>query len=417
MTETLSIGQVINLPVPETEKALEPFPAIPSEKSKESIKKSSYKVYALIPLYTNNIHRIDTGTFKSLSDYDKYKSFDFIQFYEGLLLAAEDASKKGVPVKVYVEDINDLNTYKLQQMIQNETFADVDLIIGPFFSDGFSLLCEYAKNKNITLVNPFAVTFDECNARMYKVSASYEHQAKQIAEFISQNYPQAQIILVNNQSQEDIMKTQAYRTGMVQGFSNIRKISIKEVNYAKEGVGGIQAAINPNCENFVFTFFNGEINITNFIQRMYGLKIENVTLFAPSFWKEYNNIETEYFMALKTHYVDPFFVDYSNPNVIAFIDKFRERFEIEPTLETFAFQGYDITYFFLNALMEYGSCFGTEINEMSLPLLSTGFRFEPKHGQCMENTFIHIYKLDNYKFINAVSDTPMEQTTPTINPK
>ena len=154
-----------------------------------------------------------------------------------------------------------------------------------------------------------------------------------------------------------------------------KKISIKEVNYQKEGMAGIRNAINSGSENFIFPFFKGEINVTNFIQQMYGMQYENVTLFAPSFWKEFDNIETEYFIALKTHYVDQFFVDYSNPNVIRFIDRFREAYEIEPTLDKFAFQGYDITLFFLNALMEYGSNFGCEINEMDLPLLSTSFNF------------------------------------------
>jgi hypothetical protein len=34
---------------------------------------------------------------KSIADYNKFKSYDFIQFYEALLLAAEDAGSKAVP--------------------------------------------------------------------------------------------------------------------------------------------------------------------------------------------------------------------------------------------------------------------------------------------------------------------------------
>ncbi|MDY0015627.1 MAG: ABC transporter substrate-binding protein [Bacteroidales bacterium] len=384
---------------------------------KQAIKKSSYKVYALLPLYTNYLYRVDTSTFKSLSDYDDIKSFHFIQFYEGLLIAAEDASKKGIPIKLYVEDINDQNTNKLKEMIQKGVFDDVDLILGPFFSDEFALLSDYVKNKNIILVNPFSITFDECNRNTYKVTASYQQQAEQIVKYITQKHDKAQIILINNQSSGDVMKTNAYKTGMLNAISDTKQISIKEINYAQEGIGGIQAAINPNCENYLFTFFTGEINITNFVQRMYGLKYENVTLFVPSFWKEYDNIETEYFMSLKTHYVDPFFVDYSDPNVITFIDKFREKYEIEPTLDKFAFQGYDITFYFLNALMNYGSNFGLEVNEMELPLLSTKIYFKQSPTHCKENTFVHIYKLKDFKIINAYSDIEEEQITPTISPK
>ncbi len=415
LTENLSIGQKITVYSKSVSQQKENIPS--KQVSNKGNKKASYKVYALIPLYLHNLDRIDTTNFKDLSDYDAIKSFHFIQFYEGLLLAAEDASKKGIPIKLYVEDINEQNTNKLKEMIQQGKFADADLIIGPFFSDEFAMMCEYAKNKNIPLVNPFSVTFDECNSTMFKVSASYQSQAEQIGKYIAQKNDKAQIILVNNQSTGDIAKILAYKAGLIRSIPDSKQISIKEINYAKEGVSGIQNAMNPDCENYVFTFFTGEINITNFIQRMYALKYENVTLFAPSFWNEYDNIETEYFMSLKTHYVDPFFVDYSDPAIITFIDKFREKYETEPTLEKFAYQGYDITYYFLTALMEYGCNFGTEINDIQLPLLSTQFHFKQISGHCFENTFIHIYKLKDYKLIDAIKDMDAEQTTPTVNPK
>lgn len=418
VSENISIGQHIlihgkNIP-PHKDSIL------PIQEHKKGIKKSSYNVYALIPLYLNNIHRIDTSKFKSLSDYDAVKSFHFIQFYEGLLIAAEDASKKEIPIKLYVEDVNEQNVHTFKDMIQQNKFADADLIIGPFFGDLFSIMCDYAKDKDIIVVNPFSISFDDCNSVMYKVSTSYQNQAKQAGNYITQLHDKAQIILVNNQSTNDISITSAYKTGLLQSISDKKQISIKEVNYQKEGIGGIQNALNPDCENYVFTFFTGEINITNFIQRMYGLKRENITLFAPSSWIEYDNIETEYFMALKTHYIDPFFVDYADVNVSEFINKFRDEFETEPTIEKFAFQGYDITCYFLNALMEYGCNFGTEANPMQLPLLSTQFFFEKNPKGFFENTFVHIYKLEDYNFIDAIKDLEnikKEQTTPTINPE
>lgn len=112
------------------------------------------------------------------------------------------------------------------------------------------------------------------------------------------------------------------------------------------GIAGIKAAIRPDCENFVFSFFEGEITVTNFVQTMYAGKYQNVTFIVPESWLNYDNIETEYFMDFKTHYISSYFVDYSNQNVINFLNKFRQKYSIEPTLKQFAFQGYDITYYF-----------------------------------------------------------------------
>ncbi len=415
LTENLSIGQAILIYRKPTTSTTESDNV--AQEIKQGVKKDSYKVYALLPLYTNYLSNMENQKFKYVSDYDAFKSFHFIQFYEGLLLAAEDAGEKGIPIKLHVEDINEQNLNKLEKIIAEGELDDADLIIGPFFPDKFTLVCNYVKDKNIVLVNPFSISFDECNALMYKVTASYQSQAENIGKYITQYYENAQIILVNNQSAEDNQKVQAYKTGFMHVIPDSKKISIKEVNYQKEGMAGIRNAINSGSENFIFPFFKGEINVTNFIQQMYGMQYENVTLFAPSFWKEFDNIETEYFIALKTHYVDQFFVDYSNPNVIRFIDRFREAYEIEPTLDKFAFQGYDITLFFLNALMEYGSNFGCEINEMDLPLLSTSFNFTKKTEHCLENNFVNIYRLKDYQFIDAIVDKETEEVTPTIKPK
>ncbi len=415
LTENLSIGQEIKIYSKDTKIELEPNNII--EEVNKGIKKTSYKVYALLPLYTNYLQSIQSKTFKHISDYNIIKSFLFIQFYEGLLLAAEDAGKKGIPIKLYVEDINEYNSEALERIIEQGKLDDADLIIGPFFSNKFALLCSYMKNKNAILVNPFSINFDECDALMYKVTASYQKQAAAIGKYIAQYYEKAQIILINTQNDEDNKKIQAYKIGLMQSISDTKNISIKEINYSKEGIAGIQNAIDANSENFVFPFFTGEINITNFVQRMYNMQYENITLVAPSFWEFFDNIESEYFMALKTHYISQFFIDYSNPNVINFIDRFREKYEIEPTLDKFAFQGYDITFFFLNALIEYGSNFDAEINKMDLPLLSTKFHFTNITKNCMENEYINIYKLEDYKFIDAFIDIEETQITPTIKTK
>jgi len=126
-------------------------------------------------------------------------------------------------------------------------------------------------------------------------------------------------------------------------------------------------------------------------------------LVAPLTWLDYDNIETEYFMSMKTHYIAQHFVDYSNPNVIQFIDAFRNAYDTEPTLELFAFQGYDFTYYFLSLLCENGTHFQPYSNK-NAKLLSTKFEFVRQSNNMLENSFIHIFKLKDYIYIDATKD-------------
>ena len=131
---------------------------------------------------------------------------------------------------------------------------------------------------------------------------------------------------------------------------------------------------------------------------------------VPESWLNFDNIETEYFMELKTHYISPYFVDYSRENVISFLQRFREKYQIEPTLKNFAFQGYDITYYFLSSLCEKGTAFAAcEIPNNAL--LSTKYEFAPHNVYTLENTFVNIFKIKDYKYIEATTDFEEEVQT------
>ena len=377
-------------------------------------RKQVYNVFLLLPLYTQEAVQEDEGLkVETLEAYERIKSFDFIQFYEAALLAVEDISAQGVKVNFYVKDVNERNNAELGRWIAEGVFAEADLIIGPFFRDNFRTMLSYAQNHHIMIVNPFTVAPVETSARLFRTMATYNHQAVNLAEYIRQRYAKAQVLLLNNGG-SDSRRISVYRSSMMKALQDYPGISVKEVNYKSVGVGGVTASLNPTCENFVVAFFDGEITVTHFIQSMNRKELENVTLVTSSDWRRYDKIETEYYSRLKTHYIDQFFVDYADPEVIRFIDRFRERYNLEPTLDHFAFQGYDITRFFLTALIQYGNGFGLEVNELKIPLLCTQFHYVQSAPQIFENSFCHIYRLTDYRYVNAWQDE--EEVTPTISP-
>ena len=364
-------------------------------------KKGEYTVSVLIPLYLSDVDIIEPSRIKSLADYGKVKSFSFIQFYEALLLAAEDITNEYPKIKINlnIEDVS--SSSQMTELINSGRLEHTDLIIGPFFSKEFSLLCQYVQKKKILIVNPFSVNFENCGAKVYKSTASLRFQGEQFAKYVAENYENARVIFANYQGNEENEKINAYKSAMQPVFSKSGKqISIQEVNLVNNGISGIQSAMYGNAENFVFTFFDGELRVTNFVQNLHKVKNSNLTLVAPQSWLNYDNIETEYFMDMKTHYISQYFVDYSHPNVIRFIDAFRSAYDTEPTLELFAFQGYDFTYYFLSNLCENGANFQVYSAKNS-KLLSTQFEFVRISHNMLENSFVRIFKLKDYEYIDA----------------
>ncbi len=406
ISEAISIGQRIYIPISEyiSDDELPDEEFLDEDTTpvlNEGIKKAEYTVYLLMPLRLSQVSVIEPSKIKSLNDYKNIKPFAFIQFYEAMLLATEDISRQYPHVKInlYVEDAE--TSTQIADLIKTGKLEHADMIIGPFQGKEFSTLCQYAKNKNILLVNPFSSTFESYGAMTYKAMTINTYMGESFAKYVLEKYPNANIIFANYQSAQESKQIAAYRAGMQKVFNSAGKnITIQEVNVKTSGISGIRSAMNNMGENFLFTFFEGELTVTNFTQNLYLAKMENLTLVAPEKWLEYDNIETEYFMSLKTHYISQYFVDYSNAKVIRFIDAFRNAYDTEPTLELYAFQGYDFTYYFLSKLCEAGTSFQPFDNNENL--ISTKFRFTSSVNKNMlENTFAHVFKLKNYKFIDA----------------
>ena len=364
--------------------------------------KNVYNVYLLLPLYTQHMDEVlSLNKMEDLDAYHRVKSFNFLQFYEAALLALEDLAPKDVRVNFYVKDVNEQNNNELKQWVADGMFADADLIIGPFFRANFITLLSYIQGKNITMVNPFTINIDGNTAPLFKVTASYMEQARNLADYVTNRHSKAQLILVNNHGADE-KAISAFKTALYLQLQDYPSFIIREINYAQGGINAVTAAVNSTCENFVIAFFDGEISVTHFVQSLGKKKYDNLTLVVSSKWRKYDKIENEYFASLKTHYIDQFFVDYTQEEVIRFIDRFREAYNMEPTLDQFAFQGYDITYFFVKALIDFGNGFGEEADRMQAPLLSTRFRFRKNSNLTYENCFSHLYKLTaDYRYVNA----------------
>ena len=402
LSDVLSIGQQIIIPI---EEVITSATSSSSETGSSSLpegKKNEYTVSVLIPLYLSGVDAIEPTQIKSLADYGKIKSFSFIQFYEALLLAAEDITNEYPKIKINlnIEDVS--SSSQMTELINSGRLEHADLIIGPFSSKEFSLLCQYAQKKKIMLVNPFSANFDTHGAKVYKASASLHFQGERFAKYLVSNYEHAKVIFASYQGNEENEKISIYKSAMQSVFSKSEKqFNIQEFNITNNGISGIQSVLNGSTENFVFTFFDGELRVTNFVQNLHKAKNTNLTLVAPQSWLNYDNIETEYFMNMKTHYITQHFVDYSNPNVIRFIDAFRSAYDTEPTLELFAFQGYDFTYYFLSTLCENGANFQPHVAQ-NTKLLSTQFEFIQTTTNMLENSYTHIFKLKDYGYVDAV---------------
>lgn len=379
--------------------------SIKPQESKNKITSDIY-IALMVPLYTNQIQNINLGNIKTPTDITNTESFRFIQFYLGFLNGLKQFENKGIAIHLNVYDVSDGVT-SVKKIINEPSFSKTHLIVGPLFSSTFIEAQKWADQNGVFIINPFSMQSNIVSKSLYTFKLTCEATAKHenLCKEIETQFPDANIIIVYNKTNDTISVA-----SLKKYFANTKfKNKVKEVVFNEKGVNGINEFYEVNKPNVILNFLSGEATITNYVRRLYELKRDSLYIFCPSEWLSYDNIETEYLQFLNAHFYGDYYVDFRKQETKDFISNFIAEYGTEPTIEGYAFQGFDIATFFVGAMMEYKSDWVNKLDKYNPELLSLKIKFIKKSNESgNENTAIQIVRLCNYELIpfneNCVMD-------------
>ncbi len=401
LTENLQLGQQLKVPLM---KNAEPKPkkdSVVTFECGKTGKQDSYNIAVMIPFYLDHSYNIDTGDLKTPTS--SYKSLTFIQFYEGILMAVDSLEKSGISARVYIYDVAE-DTSNIDMILKKSEFQNMNLIIGPLFSNNFTIVAKWANEHKVNIINPFTNKSDLITGNPYafKLTPSPQDEARQIISFIGLNYPASNVIIVTNDKEmafADSLKTlfDAYELKNNQGFQ------ISKIVYAEEWFAGVSKNLSETRINIVITLIDGEAFASTFLRNLNEKAFTNkILLFGRKSWEEYNNLEIEYLLNLNTHLYANSFINFNDNRIQDMVLNFRNKYNTDP--DYYAFQGYDIMMYFANALKTYGKGFHNCLHLYDPPLLCNSFHFNKTKNWGFENTTGIIYRFENYKAINALQN-------------
>ncbi len=374
----------------------------PVVKSGNCVNRAHHQVFnvaLLIPFqlsYSDSIALGDAGSLKLPSE---YRSFDFIQFYEGALIAADFAAAKGLQVKLNVYDTDAGNaTSKTSQLLSSRSLNGMDLIIGPFFANSFEQVAVYAKNQKIPIVNPLSERSEilESNPYVIKMQPSAWSVYGNAARKIAKAYPDAHYTIMRRNDSENKSMASVFQSALDKAL--ITPGRVHEVNYSQVSDAGLMKSLVAGRPNVIFMLTSDKALIPALLRKLNDVRDKyNIIVVGLNDWQNME-MDLKYLNNLNAHFFAPWFVDYSSENTTQYIQEFRRRYEGEPEQVRYAYQGYDFTRYFLDAMFNFGPEFLTCLGEIRNPMLSSEFRFYEVPGGGYENTGVTVYKLNNYKF-------------------
>lgn len=408
-----------------------------------------YKVALMMPLY---LEQVDENFLQEEVSNKQLlaKPFSYLHFYEGFMLAVDSmVSSLDMKIDLKVYDV-DQDTAKLSAVLSDTTLRDVDMIVGPFHLKPFERMMSFANENEIMIINPMTNREDLLigNKNMVKVKPSFSYQMQWLEQLIADKYQDNNIFVLAMDSScmerafeieeiasrniveysyvpnqrikriikkyQDAMKNEeiefdstkyqsdniTFDVAMINEFPDDTtklKNQVAVYDYSIDSLNKVKNVASAFRENLFVVygdskvFANEMINKLNIFSKDYP-----VSLIALPDWSKFDRLFNENLMKLSTVYFDDEYTDYDSYAVGKFICKFREEYGTEP--KDMAYHGFNIGWYFLNALINYGDNVVDGIATFRIPLLNTKYYFERKDiNDGYENTFWNVYQYKNYE--------------------
>lgn len=354
--------------------------------------RGQYKVAMLIPFYLDDIDSIRV-------DQSDPKSFSFVQFYEASLLAVDSLRKQGLDVKLFVYDSDGgEGIEKTKTIFQKRELADMDLIIGPFYAKCFEIASRFAGLHKIPIVNPLSKRKEITTAKpwVFKVQSGTTGQMAELAEFINLHFINSNVVLVRADRSKMTEEVSAFKEGMQLIVKKQARLNnLKESFFVAEGIPGLTLKLSNDRPNILVVLSSDEVFVSGLLRQLDEVKSNfDITVMGMASWEQYK-LDVNSMMHLKMHLYSNKYVDFSDESVQKFSSLFLKEYSTLPEVKKYGFDGFDITYYFLSALMKYGRLFEKQIEGYTYEGLQNSFHFRKIEGGGYENMGVNFYKFEN----------------------
>jgi LysM repeat protein len=376
------------------------------------MERGEYKVALLLPFYYSEIDSLRKIVEKAQGTTNMAgnpKSFQFIQFYEGFMMALDSIKEVGLRAKVYVFNVED-NVASAQQVILKPELKNMDIIIGPVHAKSFAVVAEFARENQIYIVNPFSSRGEiiQDNPFVFKVRPSAKSQFPGLVSYLNDKYKHAQIFIARNNETQDEAQIQEIKDEMKKNLA-VREFPLtdlfSEIVYNRDSLTVFKRKASENRENVIVMYSENKAFLLDFMRKVNDLKdIFQITIIGFPSWKRIEGLDLSHLSNLNSRILAEDDVDYRSQAVKNLVRHYRETYKTEP--QKYAFEGYDVGIYFMSALLKYGSHFGECISYFDMDLMSAGYDFEAEPGQGFENNYWKVLKMTENGLIEDSKKLP-----------
>jgi LysM repeat protein/ABC-type branched-subunit amino acid transport system substrate-binding protein len=366
-----------------------------------SARTDTFRIAIMMPFWEEDEAGIRTSNPYYAKEAAEYRSFRFIQFYEGFLMALDSMQKQGFNAEVYVYDTKN-DTAVVRSITQKPEFSQLDLVIGPLFSRNLEIVLDAVRNGNTKVVAPFSreMSLIRDNPNLFKVAPSNADEVRNACSWIADSLPDARILIIHSGLARDKRLLNLVENEIqLKAGQGIDTNKVFVFDYNKDGIERMAKKLSKDEHNVVVNLANNEAHVSNLLRTLntYTKDYEINLMGSESHWKRYKTLEIKYLVNLHLTLCSDYYINGEDSIVQHFEQKFINKYQTLPN--KFAITGFDIAWYFMNALYYYGPSFESCLNKLKVYNMHTDFRFKKYEQGAWENSYLNIYQYDNYQLV------------------
>lgn len=299
---------------------------------------------------------------------------NFLDFYEGFLLAVEDMKSAGMNINLHVIDMHDYPSGSI--LAQSGKLDKSNIIIGPIFEKDVAPVLTYAQNLGIPVVSPMDSKTESLVANhegFFQINTSNYHvQSALLSSIPKGNH----VTIIYEESGKDKELVDLTRHILSQMGITYNTISYNVLS-GRGMTPKIGAKLLPGSMNAVIVPSNQEAFVSDVLRNLNLLKTMNgfnITIYGTSKWRTFESVDIGNYHAMNLHIAMQHYIDFSDKDVKSFIYRYRALYGCEPN--PYSYQAYDVAKYFLDQLYTKGPKFYKKENGATSRLLQSDLRFE-----------------------------------------
>ncbi len=360
------------------------------------------KVAVMMPLHLDQIDQVSTSKFDVEQRGKKvYRQFEFIEFYEGILLALDRLEEQGIGVELNVVDVSGNSADAVEQAFVSHNVAQSDMLVALLFRDAFDRAAQLAQQAGIYIVNPMATRSDICSENPYvvKLQPSIQGQISLMLKNMKAERPNAHLYIIHSGTDAD----KAVREELKRQLDERKDIKYTLFNWSQNAKLASTLKATPGCN--VVSIYAGKsdqtrIYVSSLLNRLSAFKNHTPTLYTLNdLTTEIGDIDFAQLQLLNYHTFSTSW-DMTNQVHTDFLQAYRERFATEPITQL-ATMGYDLMLYLVGGLAHKGADLWQNTERLNPQGL-----LQPLHlvrsGAGLENDRAQLYRMDNLRFVPAI---------------